>query len=167
MKRGKKFMFVALVIAAAIATSMLFSACAERSDNLEDLVSSVRNMGAPIAYAARGINADMSDEDVDHVDELFSDASALHNAAGEDEHRYRYQRNRVHLREAVRQKLRRGISGSVRAAEEYQPRAGGHKADGNGNAYRKAEYKYYKRYVNHLFLPPKSAFPALIVSQRK
>ena len=111
--------------------------------------------------------ADMSDEDVDHVDELFSDASALHDAAGEDEHRYRYQRNRVHLREAVRQKLRRGISGSVRAAEEDQPRAGGHEADGNGNAYRKAEYKYYKRYVNHLFLPPKSAFPALIVSQRK
>ena len=67
MKRGKKFMFVALVIAAAIATSMLFSACAERSDNLEDLVSSVRNMGAPKASAARGINADMSAEEMMEV----------------------------------------------------------------------------------------------------
>lgn len=60
-------MFVALVIAAAIATSMLFSACAERSDNLEDLVSSVRNMGAPKASAARGINADMSAEEMMEV----------------------------------------------------------------------------------------------------
>lgn len=67
MKRGKKFMFVALVIATAIATSMLFSACAERSDNLEDLVSSVRNMGAPKASAARGINADMSAEEMMEV----------------------------------------------------------------------------------------------------
>lgn len=67
MKRGKKFMFVALVIAAAIAKSMLFSACAERSDNLEDLVSSVRNMGAPKASAARGINADMSAEEMMEV----------------------------------------------------------------------------------------------------
>ena len=60
-------MFVALVIATAIATSMLFSACAERSDNLEDLVSSVRNMGAPKASAARGINADMSAEEMMEV----------------------------------------------------------------------------------------------------
>lgn len=60
-------MFVALVIAAAIATSMLFSACAERSDNLEDLVSFVRNMGAPKASAARGINADMSAEEMMEV----------------------------------------------------------------------------------------------------
>lgn len=60
-------MFVALMIAAAIATSMLFSACAERSDNLEDLVSSVRNMGAPKASAARGINADMSAEEMMEV----------------------------------------------------------------------------------------------------
>lgn len=60
-------MFVALVIAAAIAKSMLFSACAERSDNLEDLVSSVRNMGAPKASAARGINADMSAEEMMEV----------------------------------------------------------------------------------------------------
>ena len=60
-------MFVALVIAAAIATSMLFSACAERSDNLEDLVSFVRHMGAPKASAARGINADMSAEEMMEV----------------------------------------------------------------------------------------------------
>ena len=54
MKRGKFTAFAAL-LASVMVAGLLLSACAIRSDNLEELVSSVRDMGAPKAAAARGI----------------------------------------------------------------------------------------------------------------
>ena len=49
MKKQRKNVLAALLVTAVMAAGLAFSACAERSDNLEDLVSSVRNMGAPEA----------------------------------------------------------------------------------------------------------------------
>ena len=67
MSNKSKFTFAVILIIAAVAASTVFSACAIRSDNLEKLVSSVRDMGAPKAAAARGINADMSAEEMMEV----------------------------------------------------------------------------------------------------
>lgn len=67
MSNKSKFTFAVILIIAAVAASTVFSACAIRSDNLEELVSSVRDMGAPKAAAARGINADMSAEEMMEV----------------------------------------------------------------------------------------------------
>lgn len=60
-------MLAALFVIAVMAAGLAFSACAERSDNLEDLVSSVRNMGAPEADAAKGISPDMYAEEMMEV----------------------------------------------------------------------------------------------------
>ena len=67
MKKQRKNVLAALFVIAAMAAGLAFSACAERSDNLEDLVSSVRNMGAPEADAAKGISSDMSAEEMMEV----------------------------------------------------------------------------------------------------
>ena len=64
MKKQRKNVLAALLVTAVMAAGLAFSACAERSDNLEDLVSSVRNMGAPEADAAKGISPDMSAEEM-------------------------------------------------------------------------------------------------------
>ena len=77
---------------------------------------------------------DMADEDIDHVNELLRDAPAFHNAAREDEHRDRDERDGVHLREAVRQQLSRLVAFHIGSAEEDEPGAGGHEAYGNGDA---------------------------------
>ena len=67
MKKQRKNVLAALLVTAVMAAGLAFSACAERSDNLEDLVSSVRNMGAPEADAAKGISSDMSAEEMMEV----------------------------------------------------------------------------------------------------
>ena len=67
MKKQRKNVLAALFVIAVMAAGLAFSACAERSDNLEDLVSSVRNMGAPEADAAKGISPDMSAEEMMEV----------------------------------------------------------------------------------------------------
>ena len=67
MKKQRKNVLAALFVIAVMAAGLAFSACAERSDNLEDLVSSVRNMGAPEADAAKGISSDMSAEEMMEV----------------------------------------------------------------------------------------------------
>ena len=67
MKKQRKNVLAALLVTAVMAAGLAFSACAERSDNLEDLVSSVRNMGAPEADAAKGISPDMSAEEMMEV----------------------------------------------------------------------------------------------------
>ena len=67
MKRERKNVLAALLVTAVMAAGLAFSACAERSDNLEDLVSSVRNMGAPEADAAKGVSPDMSAEEMMEV----------------------------------------------------------------------------------------------------
>lgn len=67
MKKQRKNVLAALLVIAVMAAGLAFSACAERSDNLEDLVSSVRNMGAPEADAAKGISPDMSAEEMMEV----------------------------------------------------------------------------------------------------
>ena len=67
MKKQRKNVLTALFVIAVMAAGLAFSACAERSDNLEDLVSSVRNMGAPEADAAKGISPDMSAEEMMEV----------------------------------------------------------------------------------------------------
>lgn len=67
MKKQRKNVLAALFIIAVMAAGLAFSACAERSDNLEDLVSSVRNMGAPEADAAKGVSSDMSAEEMMEV----------------------------------------------------------------------------------------------------
>lgn len=64
MKKQRKNVLAALLVTVVMAAGLAFSACAERSDNLEDLVSSVRNMGAPEADAAKGISPDMSAEEM-------------------------------------------------------------------------------------------------------
>ena len=64
MKKQRKNVLAALLVTAVMAAGLAFSACAERSDNLEDLVSSVRNTGAPEADAAKGISPDMSAEEM-------------------------------------------------------------------------------------------------------
>lgn len=67
MKKQRKNVLAALFVIAVMAAGLAFSACAERSDNLEDLVSSVRNMGAPEADAAKGVSSDMSAEEMMEV----------------------------------------------------------------------------------------------------
>ena len=67
MKRQRKNVLAALLVTVVMAAGLAFSACAERSDNLEDLVSSVRNTGAPEADAAKGISPDMSAEEMMEV----------------------------------------------------------------------------------------------------
>ena len=67
MKKQRKNVLAALLVTVVMATGLAFSACAERSDNLEDLVSSVRNMGAPEADAAKGVSPDMSAEEMMEV----------------------------------------------------------------------------------------------------
>ena len=67
MKKQRKNVLAALFVIAVMAAGLAVSACAERSDNLEDLVSSVRNMGAPEADAAKGISSDMSAEEMMEV----------------------------------------------------------------------------------------------------
>ena len=67
MKKQRKNVLAALFVIAVMAAGLAFSACAERSDNLEDLVSSVRNIGAPEADAAKGISPDMSAEEMMEV----------------------------------------------------------------------------------------------------
>ena len=67
MKKQRKNVLAALLVTAVMAAGLAFSACAERSDNLEDLVSSVRNTGAPEADAAKGISPDMSAEEMMEV----------------------------------------------------------------------------------------------------
>ena len=67
MKKQRKNVLAALFVIAVMAAGLAFSACAERSDNLEDMVSSVRNMGAPEADAAKGISPDMSAEEMMEV----------------------------------------------------------------------------------------------------
>lgn len=67
MKKQRKNVLAALLVTAVMAAGLAFSACAERSDNLEDLVSSVRNMGAPEADAAKGVSPDMSAEEMMEV----------------------------------------------------------------------------------------------------
>lgn len=67
MKKQRKNVLAALFVIAVMAAGLAFSACAERSDNLEDLVSSVRNMGAPEADAAKGVSPDMSAEEMMEV----------------------------------------------------------------------------------------------------
>ena len=67
MKKQRKNVLAALFVIAVMAAGLAFSACAERSDNLEDLVSSVRNTGAPEADAAKGISPDMSAEEMMEV----------------------------------------------------------------------------------------------------
>lgn len=67
MKKQRKNVLAALLVIAVMAAGLAFSACAERSDNLEDMVSSVRNMGAPEADAAKGISSDMSAEEMMEV----------------------------------------------------------------------------------------------------
>lgn len=67
MKKQRKNVLAALLVTAVMAAGLAFSACAERSDNLEDLVSSVRNTGAPEADAAKGISSDMSAEEMMEV----------------------------------------------------------------------------------------------------
>lgn len=67
MKKQRKNVLAALLVTAVMAAGLAFSACAERSDNLEDLVSSVRNMGAPEADAAKGVSSDMSAEEMMEV----------------------------------------------------------------------------------------------------
>ena len=64
MKKQRKNVLAALLVTVVMAAGLAFSACAERSDNLEDLVSSVRNTGAPEADAAKGISPDMSAEEM-------------------------------------------------------------------------------------------------------
>lgn len=67
MKKQRKNVLAALLVTVVMAAGLAFSACAERSDNLEDLVSSVRNTGAPEADAAKGISPDMSAEEMMEV----------------------------------------------------------------------------------------------------
>lgn len=67
MKKQRKNVLAALFVIAVMAAGLAFSACAERSDNLEDLVSSVRNTGAPEADAAKGVSSDMSAEEMMEV----------------------------------------------------------------------------------------------------
>ena len=67
MKKQRKNVIAALFVIAVMVAGLAFSACAERSDNLEDLVSSVRNTGAPEADAAKGISPDMSAEEMMEV----------------------------------------------------------------------------------------------------
>lgn len=67
MKKQRKNVLAALFVIAVMAAGLAFSACAERSDNLEDMVSSVRNMGAPEADAAKGVSPDMSAEEMMEV----------------------------------------------------------------------------------------------------
>lgn len=67
MKKQRKNVLAALLVTVVMAAGLAFSACAERSDNLEDLVSSVRNTGAPEADVAKGISPDMSAEEMMEV----------------------------------------------------------------------------------------------------
>lgn len=67
MKKQRKNVIAALFVIAVMVAGLAFSACAERSDNLEDLVSSVRNTGAPEADAAKGVSPDMSAEEMMEV----------------------------------------------------------------------------------------------------
>ena len=111
----------------------------------------------------------MTDEDVDHINELFGDLAALHHAAREDEHRDGDKGDGVHLGEAVGEQLCRLVAGSVRAAEEYEPGAGGHEAHGDGDADGEGGYKYDQRDIYHERFPPlrKSFLPAAIISSIK
>lgn len=64
MKRVKKFNAMLLALLATVIVGFAMTACAQRGSDVGSMTSSVRDMPAPKADAARGIDADMSAEEM-------------------------------------------------------------------------------------------------------
>jgi hypothetical protein len=100
----------------------------------------------------------VTDEDVDEVDQLFSDPSPLHDASGHDEKGDGDEGDGVHLGEGVGEKLAGGIAAAVDAAEEDEPPRRGHEADRNGYADDETEEQNAYGDINHDRPPRKRSF---------